>query len=157
MNRKSFVLCLAIATGVVSCNSSTESESGLIGSWISTESLSPSGHMTTQLSFAGDGTFTDAIRTFGVYPGQSRNDLSSYTIMSGTYTTDGDQLESNVSRVETWDRFHGADSPPTVRNVNTTVFDQGRFRISGFSLTLDYLTFPADAPVPTTKAFIRTN
>jgi hypothetical protein len=155
MNRNSFVLCLAIVTGVVACTNTTGSEASLVGNWAKSENLSPSGYYTTQLTFADDGAFTDAMRSFGVYAGQSKNDPSGYTIMSGTYRTEGDQLEMNVSRTVTWDRFYGADSPEVVQNVSTTVFNSSHFRVGGLTLTLDYLTFPADAPVATTTTFIR--
>jgi hypothetical protein len=156
MNRNSFALCLAIVTGVVACTNTTGSEARLIGDWVKRENLSPSGYYTTQLSFAEDGTFTDAVRDFGCYPGQSRDDPCAYTIMSGTYTIEGDQLRMNVSRIATWDRgFNGPGSPEVVRNVNSTVFDSSHFRIAGLLLTLDYLSFPADAAVATTATFVR--
>jgi hypothetical protein len=154
MNRASFILYLAVIAGITSCTSSTSPEASLIGNWSVSESLSP-GHYTTQLTFAGDGTFTDAVRIFGSYGGQSNNDLSSYSIMSGTYKVEGDQLQINITHTVVWDRFYGANSPETVQTVNITVFDQTHFRIVGPMLTLDYVSYPADAPVPTTKSFIR--
>jgi hypothetical protein len=36
-----------------------------------------------------------------------------------------------------------------------TIFDQARFRIVVFHLVLDYITYPADGPVPTTASFTR--
>jgi hypothetical protein len=95
------------------------------------------------------------VRIFGSYGGQSNNDLSSYSIMSGTYKVEGDQLQINITHTVVWDRFYGANSPETVQTVNITVFDQTHFRIVGPMLTLDYVSYPADAPVPTTKSFIR--
>jgi hypothetical protein len=154
MNRASFVLYLAVVAGITSCTPSTDSETSLIGNWSVRESLGP-GYYTTQLTFAGDGTFTDAVRNFGSYPGQSKDDLSSYTIMSGTYKVEGDQLQTNITHIAVWDRFYGANSPETVQTVNTTVFDQTHFRIVGPMLTLDYVSYPADAPVPTTMTFVR--
>jgi hypothetical protein len=154
MNRASFVLYLAVVTGITSCTNSTSPEASLVGNWAVSESTSP-GYYTTQLTFAGDGTFTDAVRMFGSYPGQSKNDLSSYTIMSGTYKVDGDQLQTNITHTVVWDRFYGANSPETVQTVNPTVFDQTHFRILGPMLTLNYVSYPADAPVPTTKTLIR--
>jgi hypothetical protein len=75
--------------------------------------------------------------------------------MSGTYRTEGDQLEISVNRIASWDRFYGADSPETVQIVSTTIFDQSHFRTTALTLTLDFVTYPADAPVPTTNVFIR--
>ena len=155
MIRNSFVLCLGVVVGVASCTDATGSRAGLNGSWINRENMSPAGYFTTQLTFAADGTFTDAVRSFGCYAGQSRDDLCAYTIMSGTYSIEGDQLKIGVNRIASWDRFYGADSPETVQIVNTTLFDQSHFRITALTLTLDYVTYPADAPVPTTNVFIR--
>jgi len=154
MNRASFALYLAVVAGIASCTNSTSPEASLIGNWSVSESLNI-GHYTTQLTFAGDGTFTDAVRIFGAYPGQSNNDLSSYSIMSGTYKVDGDRLQTNITHTVVWDRFYGANSPETVQTVNITLFDQTHFRIVGPMLTLNYVSYPADAPVSTTKTFIR--
>ena len=155
MNRISSVLSLALVGIGASCTGTTDSQATLVGNWLSRESLSPSGYYTTRLTFAADGAFTDSVRMFGCYSGQSGNDLCAYTIMSGTYTTQGNKLVTKISRIATWDRFYGANSPETVQNVNTTLFDQGHFRITALTLTLDYLSYPADAPEPTTKVFLR--
>jgi len=155
MNRILSVLCLTFVAGAASCTNATDSQATLVGDWVSQESLSPRGYLTTQLTFRTDGTFTNAGRMFGCYPGQAANDLCAYTIASGTFTTDGDGLAANVNRVVTWDRFYGASSPETVQNVNRTAFNEGRFQIAGRTLTLHFLTYPADALEPTTKVFVR--
>ncbi|MDP9204866.1 MAG: hypothetical protein M3P12_05310 [Gemmatimonadota bacterium] len=155
MNRISSVLCLALVAGVVSCRNAAGPDATLVGGWVVRESTSPSGYYETHLTFAADGTFTDAIRSFGSYPSQSPGDLSSYSILSGTYRVQADQLAIEVNRIVLWDRFYGANSLETVRNVNTTIFDQSRFRIVGSILTLDYITYPAEAPVPTKKVLLR--
>ena len=155
MNRISSVLSLAFVGIGTSCTSTTDSQATLVGNWVSRENLSPSGYYTTKLTFAADGAFTDSVRTFGCYSGQSGNDLCAYTIMSGTYSTQGDKLVTKISRTVTWDRFYGDNSPETVQNVNTSLFDQGHFRITSLALTLDYLSYPADAAEPTTRLFLR--
>jgi hypothetical protein len=155
MNRILSVLCLAFAACAASCSNATDSQATLVGDWVRQESLSPRGYLTTQLTFRADGTFTNAGRMFGCYPGQAANDLCAYTIVSGTFTTDDDRRAANVTRVVTWDRFYGASSPETVENVNFTAFNKARFQIAGRTLTLHFLTYPADAPEPTTRIFVR--
>jgi hypothetical protein len=155
MNRILSVLCLAFAACAASCSNATDSQATLVGDWVRQESLSPRGYLTTQLTFRADGTFTNAGRMFGCYPGQAANDLCAYTIVSGTFTTDDDRLAANVNRVVTWDRFYGTSSPETVENVNFTAFNEARFQIAGRTLTLHFLTYPADAPEPTTRIFLR--
>jgi len=103
--------------------------------------------MTRYISFAEDGTFLFATNMYGIYGGSA---LAAYTRTTGTYRIEGDRLISTATRVATWDSFYGAGSPETVQNVNHSFLDQARFRIVGSVLILDYITYPADAPEPTT-------
>jgi hypothetical protein len=115
------------------------------------EKLQPMGRMTRFLSFEADGTFMHATYMYGIYGG---DDLAAYARTSGTYEIDGDRVILTATKEAIWDSFNGSASPETVRQVNYVLFDQARFRISWPTLTLDYLTYPADAPVPTTLSFM---
>jgi len=92
---------------------------------------------------------------YGIYGGGSPATLAAYTQTSGTYTIDGDKLVLAANRIATWDSFYGATSPERVEQVNQIVFDQARFNIVGWILTLDYVSYPAAAPEPTRLAFVR--
>ncbi|HKC79896.1 MAG TPA: hypothetical protein VKB91_01795, partial [Gemmatimonadaceae bacterium] len=93
--------------------------------------------------------FTYAANNYGVYSGESPGTLSGYTNISGTYQMDGDRLVLTANRIATWDAFYGGREK--VEQVNSILFEQARFRIVENTLTLDYITYPADAPVPTTR------
>jgi len=145
-----------LLAGAVSCSDSTTPESSqIVGGWISPrETLQPSGSMMKFLSFSESGTFNFTVNTYGIYGGNGSS-VAAYTHISGTYQQDGDRLVLTANRVATWDSFYGAGSTETVEQVNMTIFDQARFRILGFHLVLDYITYPADGPVPTTASFTR--
>lgn len=142
---------LALALSAACSGSSAPDSPPVVGSWAAQENLQPRGSMQEFLAFAGDGTFSYSVVSYGLYGG---NDVSAYIRMSGTYEVDGDQLTTIVKRTATWDSFYGPSSPETVDEVQRTIFDHARFRIVGRTLTLDYITYPADAPVPTSKSFM---
>jgi hypothetical protein len=150
------VFRLALVIAAVGCSDATGPASPLVGEWIwGPETLQPRGHLNSILSFSSNGTFTLRTQLYGIYPGESPGQLSSYTHTSGTYTTDGDRLVLTGQRTAIWDAFYGPNSPERVENVTTSVFDQARYRIVGFHLILDYLIYPADAPEPATRTFSR--
>jgi hypothetical protein len=93
--------------------------------------------------------------SYGVYSGESPGTLSGYTNMSGTYRIDGDKLVLTANRMATWDAFYGAQYRERVEEVNLIVFEQARFRIVDGTLIIDYITYPAEAAVPTTRWFTR--
>jgi len=150
MNRALSVRCAAVLVVCAACADTTSPkiQSPLLGGWITArEDLHPTGSMTRYISFAEDGTFLFATNMYGIYGG---SELASYTRTTGTYRIEGDRLINTATRVATWDSFYGAGSPETVQNVNYSFLDQARFRIVGSVLILDYITYPADAPEPTT-------
>lgn len=152
-----FVGYLLLA-GAAACSESSApvGSSQIVGAWMAPrETLHPNGSMTRYLGFSESGTFQYSAESYGVYPGQSAGTLSAYTRISGTYQIDGDRLTMTGNRTATWDSFYGANSPETVQNVNTEMFKDARFRIALSTLILDFTTYPADAPVPTTQSYNR--
>jgi len=149
-------LMLASAGAACSDSSAPVISSPIVGAWIApSETLHPTGSMTRQIGFSESGEFRYSANSYGIYPGQSAGTLSAYTRISGTYQIDGDRLTITGNRTATWDSFYGANSPERVTDVNTEVFKDARFRIVTGNLILDYITYPADAPVPTTESFTR--
>ena len=144
----------AVATG---CSQSTEPPgTALVGGWLApTEALSPTGTLERTLSFADDGTFQSTVNMYGIYPGNTPGKLSAFTATKGTYVVGGDRLTMTATRQITWDSFYGSGSQPTEHTVNQSVFDQAHFTLTNNALVLNYLTYPADAPVATTLAFFR--
>jgi hypothetical protein len=149
--------CLVAGIVVTGCRESTApTRSALVGAWMAPrETLRPSGSMTRNLGFSENGTFVYTVNSYGVYGGNSPGQLSAYTITTGTYQVDGNHVALTATRIATWDSFYGAASPERVELVSRSIFDQARFTILGGLLTLDYITYPADAPVPTRLLFAR--
>jgi hypothetical protein len=149
--------CLAMGIVTAACRQSTAPPgSALVGGWMAPrEALRPSGSMTRNLGFSENGTFVYTVNSYGVYGGNTPGQLSAYTNITGTYQVDGNRVALTATRIATWDSFYGAGSPERVEMVSRSIFDQARFTILGGLLTLDYITYPADAPVPTRLFFTR--
>jgi hypothetical protein len=97
------------------------------------------------------------VRSFGLLPGQRPNDLSAYSRTEGLFRVEGDRLHLSPTRLVTWDGFYGLTSPERVERLNPegSFVDNARFSIRLNRLTLYYLSYPADAPVETTRTFLR--
>jgi hypothetical protein len=150
------VRCLAVAIMVAACSGSTSPNSNsLVGLWRApAESLHPTGSMTRMVSFSESGSFTSIVNSYGIYGG-SPGKLAAYIRMTGSYKIDSERLTVTVTRIATWDSFYGETSPETVQQVNTSAFDNAKFVIVGDQLVIDYVTYPADAPVPTSQSYFR--
>jgi hypothetical protein len=155
-----FFLSAASALAV-SCGSPTEPpHHELVGRWITApEDLRPSGWHQYHLRFSANGRFTSEVRSFGLISGQRRDGLSAYSRTEGTFRTEGDQLIFRPERLVWWDAFYGLDSPEHVQEPYpyTGFYDGTRYVVANGRLTLHYLSYPADAPVPTAKTYFRAN
>jgi hypothetical protein len=151
------IISLAFVVVALACSETTKPVSSpIIGGWMSPrENLQPRGSFFRYLGFSESGKFTYVINSYGVYEGESPGAQSAYTNISGTYQVDGDRLVLTANRVANWDAFYGANSRERVEQVNMIVLDEARFRIVNGKLIIDYVTYPADAPVPTTQVFTR--
>jgi hypothetical protein len=138
------------------CSEPTPSDD-IVGGWIAaTRDLDPTGYDQSRLSFSPSGKFSWVVNTYGLYPGQARDELTDYTRIEGRYEVSNGRLVMTTERSVTWDRFYGAHSPEVVEDPYViTLFDQARYSIGGNRLTLDYLSYPADAPVSTRQEFVR--
>jgi hypothetical protein len=146
------VSCVALLLAAACSKNTAPNRSSIVGSWVSArEDLQPRGSMQTYLAFSQDGTFKYEVYSYGAYGG---NDLAAYIRISGTYYVNGDRVGMTANRTATWDSFYGASSPERVEQVTRSVFDQAKFRITWPTLTLDYITYPADALVATTQSFM---
>jgi hypothetical protein len=153
---RSLVLPLAFT---IACASPTESgPSSLDGTWVAAvENASPSGWYRRSLTFEANGSFTSEFRSYGIYPGQPRDQLSGYQRTEGTYRAEGDRLVFQPARLVWWDRFYGVDSPEQVSEPYPygTIFDDARYERQGPQLTLHFTIYPADAPEPAVLVFTR--
>lgn len=152
----SSVLPLAIT---IACASPTDSGSSpLSGTWVAgVENASPSGFYRRSITFEPSGSFTEEFRSFGIYGGQPRNELSGYQRTEGTYRVEGDRLVFQATRLIVWDRFYGVNSPETVYEPYPygTLFPDARYEMGAFQLTLHFTVYPADAPEPAVLVFMR--
>ena len=151
-------LTLATLTVGVSCSSATEPsrDDRLVGRWTTDRSdVSPAGSMQSHLTFSKDGSFVAEHRSYGVYYGQRADALSSYSRTRGTYVVEADRLYFTPKSLASWDRFYGPNSAERVQKPYPygKLYDDARFQLQDSVLTLLYLTYPADAPVPTLQTF----
>ncbi len=112
----------------------------LVGSW--TESPIEAQYSRT-LYFDADGSFTLHSNSFGSSP--------SGTTLNGTYSVNGNQLTINVTE----EISRSVGFPPTNTKINYSLLDKATFSVAGNKLTLNYVSYPADAPVATTMVLIR--
>lgn len=171
------VLTVAFAIMALGCTSPTEADVSLlvpdalqlVGRWQSArESVNVvgsggfvlwTGSYQTTIDFGANGDAVVDVRQYGLYPGQVPGDLSAYNTSTGSFRVTADSLVILQDRAVWWDRFYGANSPEHVDALaaGRTYFSHARFRVEGNRLTLDYLTYPGDAPVPTTAVYQRAN
>ncbi len=152
---------LVLFAFVTACADATAPGVGpLEGTWAAApEAGSPSGRYERLLTFRNDGTFTSEVRSYGIYPGQPRDQLSGYFRTEGTYGVEieGNGMVFHAARVVSWDRFYGANSPEVVRDAfpGETIYDDARYEVQGPLLTLRFTIYPADAPEPAVLVFTR--
>jgi len=112
----------------------------LIGSWSETPAT-PNFQRT--LFFAADGTFTMHFNYFGFMPGAET--------MSGIYTTSGEKINLRFLKY-----IHAEPNKEPVTLVNSPqLYDQATYKVKGNLLILNYVSYPADAPVNTTATFLK--
>lgn len=134
-------LLLLITISIFACKKdevSSKAKDVLSGAWAET----PENTYCSQLFFGNDGYFAlrlkDSTRT---YWGRS---------LVGKYSISEDRLKVNITNeVET--DLNGKMTSNA--SVNRTLFDDGKFTVNHTVLTIDYTTYPADAPMPTTKKY----
>lgn len=126
----------------------------LIGTWATTEE-SGGGPVVTSYTFASDGSFLLQQQLFGLYPGQSRGDLSAYARVAGVYAVSGGEVLLYPKTTETWDRANGARSRPQTTTLAEPLPERDPYVLRGDSLSLTTVSYPADAPVTTTRTYLR--
>lgn len=151
---------LVLASVIACANPTAAGLSSLSGTWrTAPENAQPQGWYLRSLTFGADGAFTSEFRSYGVYAGQPREELSGYQRTEGTYRVAGQRLIFEPQRLVSWDRFYGANSPETMSEPYPygSIFDDARYVLLGSQLSLRYTTYPADAPVGTLLVFTRTD
>jgi hypothetical protein len=129
----------------------------LIGNWLTArEDLQPASWYQTELSFTPFGVFYSEVRSYELISGQNRDGLSAYSRIEGTYLKEGNRLRFQPRRLVWWDAFYGVGSPEQVEEpYRAPLYDSASYIIQDDRLTLSYLSYPLDAPEPTTREFSR--
>jgi hypothetical protein len=108
-----------------------------------------------RFTFGADGTYTRETVSFGGY-GRPAAERTYWHRVHGDFRVEGGRLWTRERRRETWDAFHGADAPVKSETVDAPRFtDAYGVALRGDSLTLHYVTHPADAPVDTRAVYRR--
>lgn len=71
-------------------------------------------------------------------------------VISGNYSVSSDNLSVTTTNETV---KSSAGTVVSTNLINYKLFENGKFSIDNFILTLNYTTYPADGPVPTTSKF----
>lgn len=138
------ILAISCLFCLISCKKDTNidqlNQKAIIGSWTETP-LDPQFNRT--LYFGKDGSFT-------LHPTYFGTSTSGYTI-NGTYIISGNKLTITITE----EIIKEISKPQVNHPVNYVLFDKATFTITGNKLLLDYLSYPADAPVKTSMKLIK--
>lgn len=135
--------------------------SALVGTWEGdTSRHTPRGTTTVSLRIETSGRFEYGVRTTGLYPSQAPDELTSRSREVGQLNTVAERAlfrSDSVYVLNFPDRTESARVVvPTAGGFgNATLFDGATFTVRGDVLELTYLSYPADAPVQTSRRFVR--
>jgi len=135
-----FGLLLMLSVLFVSCKKTVYiiKSDELAGDWIET----PQASITRTLHFETDGKFSTKI---------SSADGSVAVTLNGKYAIKGDSLKVNIL-----ERLSKDDSGQIVKTTgNSVYFEKGTFSVQNSQLTINHITYPADAPVATKSRYNR--
>jgi hypothetical protein len=100
-------------------------------------------NVSRSLHFFGDSVVVNIAASGVVY---------SATRISGTYKAEGNNLILNLNKQLVTESGKQA----IITTYTGKLYENATFKVDGNTLTLNYTTYPADAPVATTAAFSRT-
>jgi len=129
----SVALCLSSCTK----DEKPQPENALTGDWRETELNGT----VRSLRFTANHSFTFSVGSTD----------GSGTIYNGTYLAKGDSLKVTVAQLLVQEPGKPVQTTPSTDRI----YEKATFSIKADTLTLKYITYPADAPVPTTAKFKR--
>jgi hypothetical protein len=132
------VLILAIS----SCKKSGSTPTNLIGIW--NEPTNPAGYGRS-VSFGADGSFNAIFVAYPRPDGAGGVSVRSTTIFKGTFTVKRDSLLTHISTMSVQEDA----GTPVVTPSTQKLFEYATYKLNNNQLTINYTTYPADAPVPT--------
>lgn len=153
--RRAALLVIGFTTGLLSCSDPLAPTADLHGTWSTGRmTMQPRGSWETVLTFSSDGRFSQTVSNYGVYAGTAPDALVSRTVIAGTYSLVDDRLDVSPATYTWMDTFYD-DPGPHGGEPPARLYTDCTYWILGLVLTLQYTTYPADAPVATTATFVR--
>lgn len=128
-------------------------ENDIFGVWVDTVVLSPQGYAVNELRFSENGMFVSGTKNYGMYATQAANDPSGYFEYYGNYVLTAKNIYFASKQNVSWDGSTAAS--PVTTQKDEVIFESCTYKISRDTLEISYLTYPADAPVVTTRKYIR--
>lgn len=130
-------LLLVLSVLIVSCKKDdNDAKDVLNGEWLET----PLQTYSRTIRFESDGRFAMEY----LHPNSSAK-----STFKGKYVIKGDSLKVNIQEM-----LEQQSSGTVVQTpANSIFFEKGTFSINDNVLTINYITYPADAPVPTVSKF----
>ncbi|MDD3078649.1 MAG: hypothetical protein PHH37_06060 [Paludibacter sp.] len=153
------ILLIITAISLFSCSAEYSDlnvigdENPVTGIWTDTTHLETQGKIISTLTFTDNGSFTYSADKYGIYSNQSDSDLSAYSRDIGNYVLSVKNIYFASKQNTTWDSSTGGD--PVTTSEEQTLFDECSYTINEDTLTLNYITYSANAQASTTKLFTR--
>ncbi len=132
-------LSVLLLISLAACKKEREElpKNSLVGQWYETNLTG----FVRSLQFTND-------NKFGFTAGDMAGNATRYF---GTYELKGDSMKVAISEKTTQE----AGKPAVKAPSNQVLYEKATFKVSVDTLTLKYITYPADAPVTTTVKFQR--
>ncbi|MEM9078066.1 MAG: hypothetical protein AAGC43_13560 [Bacteroidota bacterium] len=162
-----FIIC---AIGLIclfsSCDDSDsftepDSDEDLIGSWVRIDRI-PSGrtesdfryfNMESTYRFGTDAQFSFTVDLYG-FEDENPDEIIGSSVRKGTFEIVGDSIFFRDTETTSWEI--GFRPEPETRILSGERYGS-RFTILERTLTLSYLSYPADAPVQTQMEYVRSD
>jgi hypothetical protein len=144
---------------VVSCSAEfmdmepIENESDIYGFWTDTVMADPAGYSVNGLTFRANGSFVAFTKGYGMYQSQDSSQISYSFEDQGSYVLSARNIYFLSKRQVSWDFM--TQNTPTDTIGDRQIFEACTYNITGDTLTLNYITYPADAPQVTVRKYIR--
>ena len=128
-------------------------ENDIFGVWADTVRGQQNGYLVNELVFRENGTFVAGTKHYGVYITQNTNQLSAYSEYYGNYVLGSKNIYFASKQNTYWDSLTAA--APVITVKDEVLFESCTYKISNDTLSISYITYPADAPEVTTRKYIK--
>ena len=148
MESKNYFYLVFFAFIVIACEKQY-SEENLIGKWQRSDSTDPNGLMRKTYIFESDNTYIDKIDIFGLND-NSIGERTSWVLTTGQFKIKGDSLFLFAEERTSWEKEFNPVRQK--ERLNNNLF-QSKIKLTKNIMVLDYLSYPADAPVKTIMSY----